>query len=187
MILITDFVSQKAGKEITLLELYKRSKIHLIIVTICLNSGKACYLDHIKYPDLSLIKAIKMSSSLPGIFPPVEHNGKLYIDGALVDNNPIHLLGDGAWGICQSNDPESEIEEIKNMFDYTVYIIRTIYNNVNNVKRKSNQKLIKIEIDISVTSFDISKDTKLELFKNGMESTRIQLNHIRLIDSITHT
>lgn len=186
--IMTQFVKQlvtnKYPESITLLELYNKTKIHLIIVTLCLNTSKVVYLDHLNNPELDLITAIIMSSSIPGLFPPVEYQNKLYIDGGLVDNNPIHILGDDAWGICQCVDETENKIDVKNMMDYSVYIIRSIYNNVNNVKRKSNQKIISIKTDISITSFDLNKDVKLELIQKGIYETKIQVNRIGLIESI---
>ena len=181
---IKKLVTDKYPENITLLELHRKTKIHLIIVTLCLNTSKVIYLDHLNNPDLDLITAIVMSSSIPGLFPPVEYQNKLYIDGGLVDNNPIHILGDEAWGICQSVDETENKIDVKNMMDYSVYIIRSIYNNVNNVKRKSNQKIISIKTDISITSFDLNKDVKLELIQKGINETQLQVNRLGLIESV---
>ena len=181
---VKKMVTNKYPESVTLLELYNKTKIHLIIVTLCLNTSKIIYLDYLSHPDLDLITAIIMSSSIPGIFPPVEYENRLYIDGGIVDNNPIHKLGDNAWGICQCVDENDNNISVKNMMDYSVYIIRSVYNNVNNIKRKSNQNIISIKTDISITSFDLNKDVKLELIQKGINETKVQVDRIKLMESI---
>jgi NTE family protein len=42
----------------------------------------------------SLVAAIRASISLPGIFTPFHHDGRVLVDGALIRPIPIHLLGD---------------------------------------------------------------------------------------------
>jgi NTE family protein len=41
-----------------------------------------------------LLPAIRASMSIPGIFVPVEHNGKILVDGGVVNNLPYELLLD---------------------------------------------------------------------------------------------
>lgn len=173
---LKEFVDNFIGEDITLVELYKRSKIHLIIVTVCLNTNSNEYLDHINSPDLNLKKALLMSSSIPGVFPPVEYNDKLYIDGGIIDNDPIHILGDGAWGIKNKEESNTHIS-INNMFDYTLYIFRLIYDKVNIVKKNKTQTIITVDESLAITSFDLTKDQKYRLIQNGIKNANKQINH----------
>jgi NTE family protein len=50
-----------------------------------LESGKAVRLQK----DIALATAMRASMSVPGAFPPVEVNGRLLVDGGLVDNLPV--------------------------------------------------------------------------------------------------
>jgi NTE family protein len=73
--------------DITFQELPRR----LIISAVEINSGMLVYfglpgLDHVKVAD-----AVIASCSLPGFFPPREIDGRFWVDGALVDNLPVHL------------------------------------------------------------------------------------------------
>lgn len=182
--MIEEFISQKEDPTITLGQLFQKSKIHLILTTICLNTSSVVYLDHINNPDLELAKAILMSSSIPGVFPPVEHQNQLYIDGGIIDNNPLHLLSDEAWGICQDSSDTDECI-IDNMFDYTRCIIQTVYTNVCIIKGTTKQKIIKIKTDnIPIVSFKINKDVKYGMIKQGIISTTNQINHMILHQSL---
>ncbi|RMH15777.1 MAG: patatin family protein [Acidobacteria bacterium] len=63
---------------------FRRLKSHLCVVATDLESGEAaCFgepgLDHVP-----ISKAVQASSALPGLYPPVEIDGRLYVDGILL-------------------------------------------------------------------------------------------------------
>ena len=181
---ITNFISLKEDPSITLSKLYNKNKIRLIITTVCLNDCKVYYIDHISHPDLELRDAILMSSSIPGLFPPIEYKGKLYVDSGIIVNNPINILSDDAWGISDNSEC-NESEDIKNMFDYIISIIRAIYKNIDKSGKKTKQRIINVTSDkVSVTSFGLTKDIKFELFYNGIGMTKYQINHMILQESL---
>ena len=186
---IINFILHGGGDpDITLNGLYQKSRIRLIITTVCINNNKIYYMDHISHPELKLRDAILMSSSIPGIFPPVEYNGRLYIDSGIVINNPIHILSDDAWGICEDKTCEVEYSaKVGNVFEYMLSLVNTIYNNMNTSSvTNSHQKLIKVKSDrVSVTSFNLTKDVKFSLFKNGVIDTKYQINHMILQESLS--
>jgi len=39
----------------------------------------------------SLARAVRASAAIPGVFPPVQHQGKILVDGGVVDNIPISV------------------------------------------------------------------------------------------------
>lgn len=59
--------------------------IPLTIVTTDLDSGRACYWEG--HGDL--IEPVIASMSLPGIFPPVEIDGRLHVDGGVANDTPL--------------------------------------------------------------------------------------------------
>jgi len=89
--------------EITMLEAYKRSGVHLTLVYNSLNFEDAFYIDHITEPDTKVKDAMRMSASYPIFFqavfrPYVNDSGKkvndVIIDGGTIDNYPLHVLRD---------------------------------------------------------------------------------------------
>ena len=79
---------------ITLKEIYDQSNIHLILVTTCIKQKKCCYLDHINYPDMPLLIAIRASCCVPIIYNPVEYKDHLFIDGTITNDLPFCLVKD---------------------------------------------------------------------------------------------
>jgi predicted acylesterase/phospholipase RssA len=99
---------------ITLKEFYEYSKIDLHIFTFELNKFETVELSHTTHPDLSLLQALIMSSSLPGIFMPTIMDNSCYIDGGVMCNFPLnqclrdHSNHDEILGFKTSYAEESE-------------------------------------------------------------------------------
>lgn len=71
---------------------FEELAVPLTVVTTDLESGRACYW----HGQGDLIEPVIASMSLPGIFPPVELDGRLHIDGGVANNTPLdkaHVLG----------------------------------------------------------------------------------------------
>jgi len=88
---------------ITMLEAYERSGVHLTITYNSLNFEDVFYIDHITEPTTMLKDAMRMSASYPLFFhaifrPYTNSSGKkardVIIDGGTIDNYPLHVLRD---------------------------------------------------------------------------------------------
>ena len=77
-------------KNITFKELYEYSKIEYNIYSFNLNEFKGECFNHIKTPDLEVLKGVYMSCSLPIIFKPMYYNGSYYFDGGLEYDCPLN-------------------------------------------------------------------------------------------------
>lgn len=75
---------------LTLKELYDFSKINLNIYAVNTNTFKSEHFNHITQPNMKLINAIYMSSSMPFVFKPMYINNICYIDGGLDICYPIN-------------------------------------------------------------------------------------------------
>jgi NTE family protein len=49
---------------------------------------------YINNPDMSVIKAIRISISMPFVFIAPKIGSKLYVDGGVVENYPLNAYGD---------------------------------------------------------------------------------------------
>jgi predicted acylesterase/phospholipase RssA len=175
----------KENSELTLEELFEKSGIELIITTTCINTQTIEYLSYKTYPKLNLFKAICMSCAIPGIFPPVEHNGKIYVDGAILDNLPMSILSEDAVGICSTKQEKNKvITNELNFFLYFTIILRMVYNNFQRELRKGYKNTIIIDVkDTEVTSFDITKDEKLHLILCGRKAVHSYVSSLRKHES----
>jgi len=63
------------------------TKIPLVIAVTNLTKGTVKYIRQ-----GSIVDAVLMSCSYPGIFPPIKINNDLFVDGGVIDNNPFKPL-----------------------------------------------------------------------------------------------
>ena len=61
-------------------------KIPFAAVAADLNRGTRVVLDK-----GSVARAVRASSAIPGVFPPVDHQGKMLVDGGVIDNIPVSV------------------------------------------------------------------------------------------------
>lgn len=148
---------------ITLFELFEKTGIELNIISCCISNypnQTTCILNHKTFPDLDVITAVKMSSSIPFIFPPVVYKNKLYVDGGVSMNYPI--------SIYDSND-----ESILGFFMDSTHkssgvfeeVVDTNTNtNTNNTNSKTNAR--SYIYNIFNVMFNSNIDCLLKLYKN---------------------
>jgi NTE family protein len=86
--------AKNISPNITLSELYEKTNINLYITGSCLNDKKTYYFSHLSYPNMLLKTAIRISTSVPLWFTPVEHDGKIYVDGGCMENYPMSIFKD---------------------------------------------------------------------------------------------
>ena len=124
----------------TLEELYDHNKIDIHIYTTAINQRKLKKIDmsHASHPELTVVKAIAMSTAYPFAFKPVCLDDECYIDGGLVNNYPLRDC------IGQTKCKESEVLAFKNiwvlekyavgeessMFDFMLVLIRKMQREI---------------------------------------------------------
>ena len=75
---------------ITMKELYNHSNIKLNVYSTKYSDLSFCCFNYEKTPELKVIDAIFMSSSIPIIFKPLKYNNDYYIDGGYNCNFPLY-------------------------------------------------------------------------------------------------
>jgi NTE family protein len=138
---------------ITLKEFYEFSKIDLHIFTFELNKFQTIELSHTTHPDLGLLQALTMSSSLPGIFIPTIIDNCCYIDGGVLCNYPLNQC-------LRDHTNKDEILGIKSSYNKET-------DNFANVEVTSETSLLEYVICMSINSMNYIRDTiKMENIEN---------------------
>ena len=138
---------------ITLKEFYDFSKIDLHIFSFELNKFETIELSHSTHPDLGLLQALTMSSSLPGIFMPTIVDNCCYIDGGILCNYPLNQC-------LRDHTNKDEILGIKSSFNKET-------DNFSNVEVTSDSSLLEYVICMSINSMNYIRDTiKMENIDN---------------------
>jgi predicted acylesterase/phospholipase RssA len=118
------FQMLEISSEITMKELYNLTSIELYFYTVEINSFVLKELSHITTPNLSVIEAIYMSSTIPIIMSPLIKNDECYIDGGILCNYPIQE--------CINNNVEKK-EILGINYNYNTFHKITFVNDKTNV------------------------------------------------------
>ncbi|MBC7959674.1 MAG: patatin-like phospholipase family protein [Vallitaleaceae bacterium] len=177
------------SKDTTYRELYKATGKCLKITLCNLNYGKTVIASYENTPELPVIHSIRGSMAIPFIYWPFEWKGDVYVDGGLMYNYPIEIFDDScSWDKTlgflltakeQVNNPARK--EDRNLWEH----IGRLYEALMRVDdeycfRTDNQKRT-VFIDtkeVDVLDFDLSKEGKEALYKEGYMVTRNYLGAV---------
>tara|TARA_B100001094_G_scaffold78167_1_gene74454 strand:+ start:188 stop:1138 length:951 start_codon:yes stop_codon:yes gene_type:complete len=95
----------------------KDIKPRLTFSTLNLHKRKTVYIDTRTHPDMKIIDAVMMSCSIPILFPTVEYQEELYVDGAVCDPFPIHLAEDPDRTLGININPFNDFQQNMDMYN----------------------------------------------------------------------
>lgn len=167
---LLSFFCEKKFKlnDLTLYDLYILTKKKFILNTTNFNTGQEVILSYESTPNLSVITAIRMSSSIPLVYTPVYYNNNYYVDGALTNSillkecNPTTTLGFFVEG--------KKYNELKSIQDIIIGSILILSNKNNSFDTK--YKIINFStIDSTYIVINITNEYIEQLFNIGIECT----------------
>jgi NTE family protein len=162
---------------------YRKTNKKLIITGTCVNDKKAYYFSVDTFPHMPILVAARISMSVPGYFTPVSYEGKLFLDGGCIDNYPIHLFADKldqVIGVYVGKNTH-EIQKIDHLEGFIINTIDCLLEGSAISSCKSFEKYtIRINIDLSMFEFDLSKDQLYELFNKGKKTAISYLNKLEI-------
>ena len=98
-------------KGLTFADISKKYGKNLHILALCVSTGELTLFNTDNTPNVLVIDAIKASSSVPIVSPPVEIDGYLYCDGCITNNTILEYFSD---------IPKNQILSIIHKFDTSV-------------------------------------------------------------------
>jgi NTE family protein len=106
-------------------------KLPFAAVATDLNRGERVVLDH-----GSVARAVHASSAIPGVFEPVQYEGKLLVDGGVMENIPISVAREKGADIVIAVDISENVTNfnITNLVDVTLQAVNIMFDQ--NVKRQ---------------------------------------------------
>jgi NTE family protein len=111
-------------------------------------TGKEVVIRHGSVPT-----AMRASMAIPGVFSPVMMDGKVLVDGGLVNNFPADVLrnmgADIIIGVEVSDKLESNLDEVPSLPNVFNYLI----TNAVSSKREENKKLCTLYLDPDITGY----------------------------------
>jgi predicted acylesterase/phospholipase RssA len=170
---LKDLIIKKGFDEnITLREFhYKTNKI-LHIVATCLDNQTCVILNHITFPCMKLVTAVRISSALPGLFSPVKYQGKMYADGSLTNHFPMNIFPEEHQVGFFLEQRQRNNLVINNIFDYLRIVVDTITRSKHTGHDwdKSNRIII-IPSSLDVTNFQYIYEEIVKDIYPAYEST----------------
>ena len=197
---VDSLVKAKLGKKkATFKDLYEYNGTVLRITGTCLTTGELEYFDHVLTPNLSIAKAVHVSSCIPLFYASVKYKNKYYVDGGILHNLPILAFPNLKTLFlrfvdikpCIDNQCTEQKYKIKNLLDfiYSIFEISISYSNKLSVDNglmtlQNDVTLIDIDTkDISYIDFNMSDDTKKFLYQQGIEAIKDYVKNKYFIQS----
>lgn len=139
-------------------------KIPFAAVATDLNRGTRVVLD--RGP---LARAIRASCAIPGVFQPVEHQGRLLVDGGVADNLPVAVAREKGADIVIAVDISQNVTNfnITNLVDVTLQAVHIMFSENVSQRRRDADVLISPAVG-NVAMMDFTQ--KKRLMQVGIEA-----------------
>jgi NTE family protein len=148
-------------------------KLPFAAVATDLNRGKRVVLD--KGP---VAKAVRASSAVPGVFNPVDYQGKLLVDGGVMDNIPISVAREKGADIVIAVDISENVANfnITNIVDVVLQAVNIMFSENTKYKKKDADVLITPSVgDVGMLDFTQKK----RCMQAGIEATQKAMPEIK--------
>jgi len=152
----------------------------LVIITTNLNEFKSQEFSKYTTPDFEIAKAIRISSSMPGLMPLVEYEGASLVDGDLQKAVPMWKLSDTLQN-SESRILEYRLEGEYNPKPNPISFINTIYSCVTDIATDflielygQNDRIDLIKLNtggVFFADFNLSKESRRKLIEDGYLQT----------------
>lgn len=174
LVLLLNLLLKKKNinENITFSQLYKKFKIKFTITATCVNKNKIHYFNHINNANMSVVLAVRISSSIPLLFNYVKYNNNIYVDGGLLDNYPIHYLKSKIHNtlgfLIKNTNKEINIKTIDNFI--LQLLIMTSRKSDKLIESLYHGNTIFINCDVNAIDFKIDNKNKIKCIRKGYNS-----------------
>lgn len=162
--------------QITFIELFRRTKIRLVLVATDLNENTEIMFSHDTTPYDSVAYACMMSMALPGLFAPQRYHGKLIVDGGLKNNFPLKYFPEaGTLGVRVKWGYAKRLESIDQVLARATYCVLTENEEVQWNKlsaiHKRNTVTVKVG-DLTTIDLYLTSEHKRLILRRGRLAIR---------------
>jgi NTE family protein len=148
-------------------------KLPFAAVATDLNRGTRVVLDR-----GSVARAVHASSAIPGVFNPVDYQGRLLVDGGMMDNIPISVAREKGADIVIAVDISENVTNfnITNLVDVVLQSVNIMFNeNVKNKKKDADVLITPAVGDVGMLDFTQKK----RCMQAGIAATQKAMPEIR--------
>jgi len=171
---------------ITMKQLYELTSIELFFYSVGINNFELKELSHNTTPDLSILNAVYMSSTIPIVLKPLYYENEYFIDGGFLCNYPIKQCidmkykKDEVFGIYFSYENQDKIiiNEDTNIINVLLIIFKNLIILINNVINNYNKDENVNELEIILKEWTFSEiknifsceESRKKLYDYGVEN-----------------
>lgn len=136
------------------------------IASTNLSKGVVKYLNNRENPEITIVEVCLMTCSIPIVFPPVFYNGDLYVDGAVKDSFPIHIVPkEGTLAIRLRMKEYTQSQTLK----YLKHLIQVVANAGHDETGYECLVLEKCNIDNFLPGKECSVEERVQLYLCGYD------------------
>lgn len=165
--ILSNFLKEKFDiVEVSFIELFNLTNKKLTIIGTNYSKGIEAVFNHELTPNMSVLLAVRISSSIPIIFTPVLLDNDYYIDGALINNFPINYCNKSTTlGLYIKNGWSNELKSVVGLINGCLGIVadtisEKCFTNDDFVIQIPNYKQ-------EFTDFNLDHDKKLKIINTG--------------------
>ena len=166
--IITKLLEFKLNRtDITFKELYELTNKKLIIIGTNLTKLLEKEFNYETTPSCSILKAIRISCSIPIVFTPVQYEDDIYVDGALCNTFPMNYCNDkNTIGIYIKNgNTNFVLDSIKDMIFQCMAMVS---NTMSEKYITTNKNVIVLDnFEGGLIDFNMPCETKKKIIKTG--------------------
>ena len=167
--------------KITFKEHFEKTNKKLTITGTCIQDYKSHFFNYENTPDMDILTAIRISSTIPLIFMPTVHDNKLWLDGGMTENYPINFCDDdieNTLGLCINDDclENCDVKSPQDLAEYLTQVFKCFVfsESLKNII-KYEENTIKYSYSMGVFSnFEIDKDTIEKMVEMGYNQAKEQ-------------
>lgn len=179
--ILKKFMKCKNCKNITFLQLYEKTGIHFTVTGSDVFNYKSVNFNHESFPNMKLITALRITSAIPFVFPPIRYKDGLYTDGCLFDMFNQDYDNDNLLYVCISDYKET-LEENTPLYKFGPMVIGGIFKYLSDTMLHKCKNSIELQINENINNldFDANNDKLISLFHQGYESTRLYFSEKKI-------
>ena len=161
------------NSNITLLELYELTKIKFIITGTCVNTHSTEYFSHESNPNMKVLDAIRITISIPLIYNAFHYNDKIYVDGGILDNYPIHLFNEHKKHTLGFLINAQEHLKPDNLTNYIIALLMCISKRLDKYQMVGfEKKTILLSINHNAINYSLTEEKKKKIINIGYKTTK---------------
>lgn len=177
--LLRELLYFKTGHyDLTFAMLYGITGRQLWINASCVEQDRPYYFSYIMSPHMSVIKAVRMSISIPIVIAPVRYNGLTFVDGGLHDPCPVGMFPIPNTLVLRIKNTDHETHEEYDFVKYVTQMLGSVYRRIHTIinQQIAQYHVILLDTGVGLLSLNIKRSVRRKLINSGYDKLKAIFN-----------